>query len=208
MPAIAQAPGTRTRGGQGKLKFRFVVKDPITGLFSVPETGNDPTGNPYGTLHSLGSLTKTDWSYNDDNSVKVTTEAVEMDVAHRNLYNVIAPPLVNADKTPDLKLETGEKLEGESGGEGNLDKPFIEIFYFGQKIASKNQVLHAITQAVRSGGSSSDPDNWSKHKYEFSSVDGKGYESELPDDDDDFDNLTAVALSGNNRFGLWLAEAA
>jgi hypothetical protein len=206
MAQLTKQPAKRTRGGKGTLKFRFVVKDVNDGTFSVPETGNDPLGVAYGTIHDLGSLTKTDWAYNEDNSVKVSTELIEMDAARRNLLNSVAPPLANADKTPDLKLEDGTKLEGETGGEGNLDKPYVEIFYFGKPIASKDQMLNLIGQFTRSGGSSSDPDNWSKHKYEIVSVDAKEYTSEFPDDDDDFDGFTPVELADNNRFGIWLAE--
>lgn len=182
----------------------FVVKGSST--FSVPGSGTDPLGSAYGTVHQAGSSTKTSWPRDTNGIWSVKTSIVEMLKKFRNLLNILAPATAAAAKNPTLELEDGTQLEGDTGGSGDDNMPYVLVFYFGKPVGGEKPLLAFIGQASRAGGGDSDPNKYSEMPIEFSAVDGLGF-TPAPDATTytEFTGFTFVPLSGNDKYGAWIA---
>lgn len=202
MAGFVRAPTAHSRGGKFTVGY-FVVKNSGGTGFEIPGTGTDPLGASYGTIHEFGSSTKTQWPRDTAGIWSIKSTIVEVSVAFRNILNAMAPATGSTAKNPTLELEDGTQLEGDTGGGGNDDMPYLCVFYLGKAVGGEHPILTFVGQVSRVGGGESDPNNYSTQTIEFNAVDGLGY-TPNPPTYDILDDATFAALSGNSKYGYWV----
>jgi hypothetical protein len=199
------------RGKGGKFNKCYFVVKATDGTFSVPGTGTDPLGQPYGTIHELGSSVKTDWPRSTDGIWGVKFSIVEAATKWLNLINKLAPPKTSTGTTEKVELEDETVLEGADsvGGTGDDSLPYAVIAHTRKVVADSTEqpVLVFLGQFSRTGGGSSEPNVTTKLAFEANAVDGNGY-TPVFTGDTVLGTATFRPFSAEERMGYFVDAAA
>lgn len=202
----SQVPLNNTVGG-GNLGLFVQYLQNADGTFSPMTVGTDALGDPFGTVHELGSQIDSAFNRSNLGQYSCPVTVIENDVDHLNMLENLAPYNPTAvDNNPEDSLEDGTIIGGANSVYGDPSLPFWLFCLFGKPLGGKERCRVFIGQFQRQGGFDQKAKQRNKFKFTVMSVDAKGLAVTTLPTHARTATMTAPTLSANFAHGEWVSS--